>query len=268
MEWSNEGDLVVGFAYTRFENAAIGGPGLVNTEFFCAVRPFGGTFSETSIERQVMTAIDPNVSLLGGGASLRIFYAYEGLDGVRLRSSDDAGQTWSDAVVVGDPGAHTPSVFARSIAGETRVDLLYLAHNGVGQELRAARWPDWDRTPIEEYRLTTATLIDAATATEPLVQSLGANGRGQRLTQIAWMGYDAVLDGDELVVVYDEETFETEFVCYFAQNFGSTAVTTGSLPTGSTFTIADPPPLAPGMTEPVRAVNRAHRHQLRLVRID
>jgi hypothetical protein len=34
------------------------------------------------------------------------------------------------------------------------------------------------------------------------------------------------------------------------------------------FTPADPPPLAPGLTEPVPAPDPAHMHQLKLIRLD
>ena len=42
---------------------------------------------------------------------------------------------------------------------------------------------------------------------------------GFRITQVAWFGYDAVIDGDELVVIYDEETVDAWYICVGAPFF-------------------------------------------------
>ena len=93
---------------------------------------------------------------------------------------------------------------------------------------------------------------------------------GARTTQVAWFGYDAVLDGDEIVVVYDEETY---FAWLF---FGGPEIDFGGpVPLGSeadaasgNFIPAEPPPLAPGLTEPVPPPNPDDMHQLKILRLE
>ena len=267
--WSAGGDLVVGHAFTRFAR----GPDrtwTTTTEFWCAVRRFRGEFVNQLLDRDVLVGRDPSVSLLGSGPDLRIFYAYEGLQGLRLRVSDDAGKTFSKPVSIGTPDAHTPTVFARAgTGGTTRVDVLYMGSGGVGGELHLSRWFDFATSSREDFRLTTSVMVPTAT-----VPGGGGNKwtgpitTGYRLTQVAWMGYDAVLDGDEIVVVYDEETYDAAFLFLGAWNAPGRI---GLLPPNFSspgFSAAKPPPLAPGMTLPLPAPDKAHRHQLKLLRLD
>ncbi|MHC4451886.1 MAG: hypothetical protein ACYS0E_17400, partial [Planctomycetota bacterium] len=95
------------------------------------------------------------------------------------------------------------------------------------------------------------------------------SGYGLRVTQVAWFGYDAILDDDGIVVVYDEETIDSEI---FFGGPGIDVVFDGAAgapeansPTG--FTPAEPPPLAPGLTEPVAAPDPEHMHQLKILRL-
>ena len=82
------------------------------------------------------------------------------------------------------------------------------------------------------------------------------------------MGYDAVLDGDEIVVVYDEETFDAAFICLGGWGWLETDVVFPGTTSAPGFIPADPPPLVPGMTELLPAPDPAHRHQLKLLRLN
>ena len=92
---------------------------------------------------------------------------------------------------------------------------------------------------------------------------------GFRITEVAWFGYDATLDGDDVVVVYDEQTFDGA-VFFIGAPFAELADgVAGALPSAADiFTPADPPPLAPGMTEPVPAPDPDDMHQLKLLRLN
>ena len=94
--------------------------------------------------------------------------------------------------------------------------------------------------------------------------------RGFRISQVAWFGYDATLDGDDLVVVYDEETFDAWTICYGppALRFSDGREAPDASAGLGDFTPAEPPPLAPGLTEPVPAPDPEHMHQLKLLRLD
>jgi hypothetical protein len=96
-------------------------------------------------------------------------------------------------------------------------------------------------------------------------------GPGPKVTQVSWFGYDATVDGDDLVVVVDEETTQMYDVIILGDDVrgapggaGAGAPAAGEMD----FVPAEPPPLAPGLTEPVRAPDPLHRHQLRLMRLD
>ena len=82
---------------------------------------------------------------------------------------------------------------------------------------------------------------------------------------MAWLGYDAVLDGEEIVVVYDEVTFDG-YEYWPVIDIGAPAPAAGA-GAAEDFVPADPPPLAPGLTEPVPVPDPLHRHQLRLLRL-
>ena len=269
--WSEGGDLVVGHASTTVRP----GPDrnwIATTEFWCAVRPWGGKFASKLLDSDILVGRDPSVAVLGSGTDLRIFYAYEGLQGVRMRVSNDAGQTFTPAVTIGTPGAHTPTVFARKrvkgrIKGGPRVDVVYLTNGGFGSELHLTRWVDFGESSPEDFRLTTSAMASSAKAGGGGNQRTGPINIGYRLKHVAWLGYDAVLDGDEIVVVYDEETYDAAFVFLNAWNRGRGMVSPTAL-NSPVFRPVTPPPLAPGMTKPVPAPVATHRHQLKLLRLE
>ncbi len=273
-KWSRGGDLVIGYGFSRFTQLEDGSWESL-TRNRCAVRPWGGKFTDTLVEEDRIIGKDPSVALTGSGEDLRIFFACEGREGVRLRVSDDAGRTFGSPLTVGDPGAHTPGIFARTTDSTTRVDLLYLAFAQEGQELHLVHWDDFDAGGPRQYRLTTAKMVESGT----LPPDAGAPGAGAafappdygyRITQIAWMGYDAVIDGDDLVVVYDEETVDAWFICIGAPFFeGAMALEAfGADAAHGGFTAAEPPPLAPGMTKELPAPDPLQMHQLKLLRLE
>ena len=261
MQWSDGGDLVVGHAYTYTTAGGIW-TGEVVTEFHCATRPWQGQFADVVVDAEIMFARDPSVALMGSGASLQVFYAYESLNGISLARLVN-GQVDSQSYRrLGLAGAHAPSVFARERNGAVRVDVLYIADAAFGLELHASRWLAFGGSPEETFRLSTAEMTPTAMSNPQL-------GYGYRIRQLGWFGYDAVLDAGTIVVAMDEEQFDAAAVCLGAPLVGTLAGTSAAgfpiLP--PTFSTAAPPPLAPGMTLPVPAVNPSHRHQLRIVRL-
>ena len=272
--WSEGGDLVIGYGFSMFESRS-DGTWTNTTQFRCAVRPWGGEFRDTLVEESIVVGKDPSVAVTGSGDDLRIFFAYEGPRGILLRTSDDKGATWSSPIGVGNPTAHMPTVFARPGEGDaTKVDLLYLIFGEQGMELHLRHWDDFDSGAPGDYRLTVAetTGVDRL---PPDVPVPGATfdalppESGSRTTQVSWFGYDAVLDGDEIVVVYDEETwfgwlFLEEPVMLGAP--GAEFDTAAGAP--NEFQPAEPPPLAPGLTEPVDPPDPEDMHQLKLLRLE
>ena len=271
--YSEGGDLVVGYGYTSFDSRPDGTWRSV-TQSRCAVRLWGEAWSDLLVEEEVMVGKDPSVALLGQGDTLRIFYAYEARDGVRLSVSDDAGQSFSPPVAVGDASAHMPQVFARERDGGVVVDVLYLAQAPEGMELHAAHWPAWGQGGGATYRLTRARMESSGDLPPDRPVPGGGFGAlppdyGFRVTQVAWFGYDACLDGDAIVAVVDEETFDGAIICLEAPGFGPEAGGVLDAPTApEPFVPAEPPPLAPGMTETMPLPDPDHMHQLRLIRIE
>jgi len=266
--WSEVGDLVIGYGATT--NDRQGMAWRSTTEFRCAVRRWGEGLLDRRVDSEEMVGYDPSVAVLGQGSSLRIFYAYETRGGVRVATSSDGGATFAIEVPFGAAGAHNPTVFARQIGGATRVDVLYLASNYAGRELHHARWADWGTSVREDYRLSAATMVPAPFHLgRPTPWGFtGPLSGGMRTTQLGWLGYDAVLDGDQIVAVFDEVTQDALYLCialFTPQFLGGPGNGTALSPT---FRQATPPPLAPGMTQPMPAVDPAHSHQLQLVRID
>jgi hypothetical protein len=270
--WSDGGDLVIGFGYTELDWLP-DDRWASRTRNLCAVRPHGDTFTVTQVDVDTIIGRDPSVSLLGHGEALRIFFAYETRDGVALRVSEDAGATFSDPIDTGDREAHTPTVFARDEDGATRVDLLYLTSAPNGTELHLARWDDWGAGAPEVRRLTKASISDSVSVppTEP-VPGGGPGAHvpdgGLRITEVAWLGYDAVIQDGEIVVVYDEVTYDAFTVFRGAPRIERerTGGAEGATPDAD-FDPAEPPPLAPGMTEELPDPDPAHMHQLRLLRL-
>jgi hypothetical protein len=87
------------------------------------------------------------------------------------------------------------------------------------------------------------------------------------ITQVSWFGYDATLDGDDIVVVFDEEKTQPFAIMLGVDMRGAAEGGAPAAPTAGDFQAADPPPLAPGLTEPVPPPNPQHRHQLKLLRL-
>src|SRR5690606_4710731 len=150
------------------------------------------------VDVEEIFGMDPTVAVLGSGDSMRIYYAYEVQQGLRLAHSDDGGRTFVRGEPFGQPGDHLPAVFAREAGGAVRLDVLYLASRQ-GTELHHSRWLDGPGSPREDFALTRAHL---ETSAQP-VQGMFWAGPTVRLTQVSWLGFDAVLDGDSIVAVYD-----------------------------------------------------------------
>jgi hypothetical protein len=261
--WSAGGDLVVGYGVSTFEAGPIW---TSTTTFRCATRRFGEQIVEVEVDREQITGMDPTVAVAGQGPSLQVFYGYEASDGVRLATSGDGGRTFTRRATLGAPGDHQPTVLVRDSAGVVQVDLLYLGMRDEGLELHRSHWGAWPNSPREDSELTTASTIVTAPSSPPPGSGFPWLSYSMRSTQLNWLGYDAVVDGATIVIAYDEVTFDNVMVC-----LGSPSVvpsSTAGVPAGGGgFQTAVPPPLAPGLTEPVRAVDPAHSHQLKLLRL-
>jgi hypothetical protein len=207
-----------------------------------------------------MFARDPSVALRGSGAGLEVYYAYETQLGISLVPIANGQVDYQSLKQVGSPGCYQASVFAREVSGAVRIDLLYIADAAFGHELHASRWLAFGASPEEHFRLSTASMTPSVLTNPQL-------GYGFRIRQLAWFGYDAVRDGNDIVVAVDEEQFDARWVCEHAPFRGGVAQTTGGPLMPPVFSPASPPPLAPGMTQPVPPVNPDHRHQLRIVRL-
>lgn len=269
LAWSTGGDLVVGYASNTW--GPVGNGGWRSTvDYRCAVRLYGGEFTDHAVDREVLVGFDPSVAVLGQGQSLRIYYGYEVRAGVKLAFSNDAGGTFELGAPFGGAGAHHPTVLAREVGPAARVDVVYIGNGSAGRELRLASWADHGTSPREDTWLTQATM--ALCPPQPgRTLPWGFTGPidfGLRTTQINWLGYDAVLDGDRIVVAYDEVTQDAAFLCLGApQTWSSAAGGSGTLASPQ-YAPATPPPLAPGMTDPMPPVDADHMHQLKLVRIE
>lgn len=266
--FSSGGDLVIGYGASTWLETTVGWGS--TTQFRCATRRYGERFRDVLVDEETLFGRDPSVSVLGEGTTLRIFYAYEVSTGVQLAVSADGGATFAYETPFGAQGAHLPSVFARQRGADTQVDVLYLAPAADGTELHQARWATFGTAPRVDYRITAATMTRTpAQVGRPLWNgSTAPFDYGWRTTQVSWLGYDATLDGDQIVVAVDELTQDAAYTCLglFPQS-GNAAQTTGG-PLQGQFLAANPPPLAPGMTQPLPAVVPTHAHQLQLIRID
>lgn len=266
--WSDGGDLVIGYAFSSFERGPEG-TWTSLTQNRCYVRPHGGAGHDTLVEESRLVGKDPSVAVTGAGETLRIFYAYEGTTGVRLTTSEDGGLTFAPPHDLGSPGAHMPTVIARPTTQGTRVDLLHLAQALEGTELHVRHWAQYGVTPPVDYKLTRAVTEGGGVPLPPIGGDLLPPPEvGMKITQVAWFGYDAVLDGDEIVVVYDEETFDGYQIWPYMDDLGIPAPAAGGAGAPEDFIPVNPPPLAPGLTEPVGMPNPLHRHQLRLLRLE
>ena len=153
------------------------------------------------------------------------------------------------------------------------MDLLYLVEANEGRELHLRHWDDYGATTPEDYRLTRAVRVESSSAAiaDPVPGAsagLAPPQQGYRITQIGWFGYDAVLNDDGIVVVYDEETYDAAvFFMDFAVGAPDFGAGSPSSNESAPFRPADPPPLAPGLTEPVPSPDDDHMHQLRVMRL-
>ncbi len=270
VEYSDGGDLVIGYGHTTTQSNANGTWSTI-TQYRCAVRLFGSTFNDSLVEQNEIISFDPSVALVGSGATMQIFYAYETADGITLRTSGNAGSSWSGPLDYGDGSCHLPTVLVREQSGQTRVDLLYIGYGAGGSELMITHWDDFGTSSPASYRLTTSNLEQSSGASNgnavPGAGMLfGPPQTGLRITQLAWLGYDAVLDGDDVVICYIEQTYDA----YTIYNTGGGLPIAGGAPmsANAVFQPASPPPLAPGLTQPVPAPDPDHMNQMRVLRID
>ncbi len=160
-QYSEAGDLVVGYAFTSFDGDDAAGGWTATTETRCATRLAGGASGDVLVEIEDVTGFDPSVALVGSGDTMRVFLAYEAGDGVRMKTSADGGRTFSEATVAGGMGANMPNVFARMQQGELRVDLIYLMPTEIGNEIHLRHWHDFGATPPTDHRLVKASLSDS-----------------------------------------------------------------------------------------------------------
>jgi hypothetical protein len=270
MEYSQGGDLVIGYGYTTIIWNQTNWTITSSARFRCAVRQWGSQgFYDVLIDQEdnVMPA-DPHVSVLGSGATMEIFYAYEKSDGVHLYYSSNSGATFQLAHSVNIPGAMQPSVHARMQGAQKRVDLLFVSPDGWGLELHDLTWDDFTltATPVLS-RITQADAVAGGTPPAGMPQ-------GFLITTLSWMGYDAVMNGDDVAVVFHEITYDS-YEYYWANGWawnqpsmgGPLAAGGGGAGGGGS---SPPPPtiLMPGMTGSVPAPDPAHRNQLRVAVID
>lgn len=268
MAYSVGGDLVVGYAAGWFTSEGM--EWTSTTEFRCAVQPFGGELRDTQVDLEAVFGRDPAVALLGSGPTLQIAYAYEVAAGIRVATSADGGLTFTQLDTFGGSGAHLPSVFLRQGPASVQADVLFLAAAASGTELHRARWTDFPASVREDFRVTQATMTPTPSLPGRPIWNGGHTpplSFGWRIQQVSWLGYDATLDGDQIVVAVDEVTFDAAYCCYGA-SFGAPSgrfEVNGQAAQNSSQ--GGTPPLAPGMTEPLPPVDPAHAHQLALLRL-
>lgn len=261
LEYSQGGDLVIGYGYTSMIWNQSAWTITSSARYRCAVRQNGSQgFYDVQIDQEdnVMPC-DPHVGVLGSGPTMEIFYTYERTDGVRLYHSSNSGATFQLVHTVPIPGAMQPSVHARMQGTAKRVDLLYVSPDGWGLELHDITWDDFGVTAPVHSRITQSTAVPGGTPPSGMPQ-------GYLITTLAWMGYDAVLKGDDVAIVFHEVTYDS-YEYYWAswnwsQPAGGAQAASGG---GST-----PPPtvLLPGLTGSVPAPDPNDRNQLRLAVID
>lgn len=271
MEYSSGGDLVVGYGFTMF--TWVGGQRISSARFRCAVREYGMGWRDAELDREdrVMPS-DPHVALLGSGAAMEVFYTYEKSDGVHLRYSANGGLNWQSAAHVAIPGAMQPSVHPRLVGGQKRVDLLYAAPVGWGQELHNLHWDDFSvGTQGTPYALTQLTVTQGGTPPAGCPQ-------GVIVHTTAWFGYDAVIKGDQVAVVVHELNYDSyswwgqwgaPFMGGWAGAMPMAGAAAGGSGGGSTYQAAPPPPvLLPGMGGTVPAPNTSDRSVISVIVID
>jgi hypothetical protein len=264
LAYSSGGDIVVGYGYT----IVTPGPNWTVTSssrFRCATKLFGQTnFTDQELDREDFTMpCDPHVSVLGSGASMEIFYAYEKTDGIRLLYSANAGITFTQIALVSEPGANMPNVLARMQGTQKRVDLLYCAQASMGMEIHDAHWDDFGVSAPTLYRVTQCTVVAASAPVYPGMPN------GFDITSVDWFGYDAVVKGDDVAIVIHERTYNCyEYYGMWGGPMGGGVAAAGGGSGGGSYASTPAPVLLPGMTGSVPTPNAAHRNQLKIVTLD
>jgi hypothetical protein len=92
-----------------------------------------------------------------------------------------------------------------------------------GFELHTSRWQAFGASPEEHFRLSAASMT-------PTVLTSPQLPYGFRIKQLGWFGYDAVRDGNQIVVAIDEEQYDSMAVCLGAPILGGIAWTTSAGP--------------------------------------
>ncbi len=273
---NDDGDLVLGYGFTRFSFNEEDFTFTADTEYRAAARiGDDGAFTDRLVHGEEMTAVDPNVEILGFGETLRIFYAAESSDGIRLFTSEDGGATYELKTLVEWAGAHMPTVSVRPQDDALRVDLLYLAPTGDGLELRLRHWDDFD---AEDGEPEDATLVEASIEEEDGTESNNGLGSLARLTirQVGDHGYDTARDGDDLVVIVHKLTIRTaeifeQFPFDIEPGDNLNGQPGGRGNENFLFGLAQaatPPTPAAGLTDDVPEPNPDHQHQLCLLILD
>ncbi|MFQ5844718.1 MAG: hypothetical protein ACE5JG_06985, partial [Planctomycetota bacterium] len=72
----------------------------------------------------------------------------------------------------------------------------------------------------------------------------------------------------DIVVACDEQTYDAVVMFVGAPDVAAAAGGGAGGPVAPVFTPAQPPPLAPGMTEPLPLPDPDHMHQLKVLRLD
>ena len=263
LEYSLAGDVVIGYGYTT--SVVVGFDLITTASFRCAVRLVGQpAFVDKELDgEESVRPADPHVCLLGSGNTMEVFYAYEKTDGIHVLYSADGGASWQPAAHAAVPGAVQPSVLARTVGGEKRVDLLYLAPVGFGVELHQLHWDDFTPgTPGTPHRLTEVT-------TQPGGAPPPGCPQGELIRTVGNFGYDAVLNGDKVAIAVHELVTDS----YSWWNVMSGPFWSG----GGVFAIGaaagmegTPPPavLLPGMTGAVPTPDPSHRNTLSIIEFD
>lgn len=263
-EYSQGGDIVIGYGYTTVTPLPGTWSVLTSAYFRCAVKLYGGVWTDKQLDSEdQVTPADPHVCVLGSGTGMEIFYAYEKSDGIYLLHSADAGATFQQVHHVAVEGALQPSVHARMKGAEKRVDLLYAAPDSLGMALHNVLWTDFPASTPTTYHLTQSTVSAGGTPPFGMPQGFSIN-------TLAWFGYDAVLDGEDVVVVHHEMTYDA-YEFFWATGWGSMwQGMPAAAPAGGAGFMGTPPPivLLPGMTGTVPAPDPAHRNQLRVTVLD
>jgi hypothetical protein len=278
VKFSDSRDLVIAYGYTEFEPLPGGVmQGINRAVFNCAVRLEGGQLVDRLVDTEEnIVPMDPCVALLGSGPGLRIFYAYEKTTGIHLRQSGNAGLNWTHVTSMGSPGAYMPSVHARFQDGKLRLDVLYLEATSNGTELHSRHWDDFNADSADSrlLRLTTAVReeIPGNAITDPNVAPFfpEIGYPAVKITEVASFGYDAVDDGDDVVIVIHQRTQESWYFWNMGPRvgimppmfFGEGAGFDAAAMAGAA---APPPVLLPGLSGNVTAPDTAHANQLKVV---